>query len=70
MELTYICSEVIQVPDYKKMYFKLYRAHSKVIAILNLTTLETEEVAMDTKDPVTLPVVSEEGAGDNEDKSI
>ncbi len=55
------------MPDYREMYLKLYRAHAKVLAILNQATLETEEIAMEAKDPVALFVDSGEDVGDNEE---
>lgn len=42
------------MPDYKKMYFKLFCACSKAIEILQQATLETEEIAMTTKDSIVL----------------
>lgn len=40
--------------DYKEMYYKLFRAHAKVIAILKQAELETEEMFMDNKEPIVL----------------
>ena len=51
------------MPDYKEMYFKLFRAHSKVLAILDKATLVTEEMAMEAKEPLVLPVDSEDEGG-------
>ncbi len=34
------------MPDYKKMYFKLFNAHIKVLEILKMAEIETEEIAM------------------------
>ncbi len=50
------------------MYFKLYRAHSKVLAILHQATLETEAIAMEAKEPIVLPVDSADGEGDHENE--
>lgn len=55
------------MPNYKKMYFKLYRAHCKVLATLKKATYETEKMAIKAKDPITLPVCSKDGVEDNED---
>lgn len=43
------------MPDYKKMYYKLFRAHAKVIAILERAEKETEEMYMDSKEPFEWP---------------
>lgn len=53
------------MPNYKEMYFKLFRAHSEVLAILEQAGLKTEEMAMEDNEPILL-IDIEEDAEDNE----
>lgn len=48
------------MPDYKEMYFKLFRAHAKVIAILAQAGQEAEEMAIEASDPVVFPTLAEQ----------
>ncbi len=42
------------MPDYKAMYFKQFRANAKAMEILRQATLETEQMAMQAKEPLLL----------------
>lgn len=44
------------MPDYKEMYLKLFVAYSDIIEILQKVTMETEELAMDAPDVVSLAI--------------
>ncbi|MFV0401181.1 MAG: hypothetical protein ACK5LX_11260 [Oscillospiraceae bacterium] len=48
------------MPDYKEMYLKLFVACSDIIEILQKVTMETEELAMDAPDVVSLAVKEQE----------
>lgn len=40
------------MPNYKEMYFKLFRAHAKVISILEEVEKETEEMYKNSEGPL------------------
>lgn len=42
------------MPDYKALYFKLFRAHNKAIRILTQAGQEAEEMVLKGKDPLDL----------------
>ncbi len=42
------------MPDYKSMYYHLLRAQLKAIGILENAQCETEEMAMNAKEPFSL----------------
>ena len=48
------------MPDYKKMYFKLYDIHCRVLDMLYRATLETEELAMEAQEPIVLENAEDE----------
>ncbi len=43
------------MPNYKEMYFKLFRTHCDVMDMLQKAGQETEEMAMGTEEPPVLP---------------
>ena len=40
--------------DYKKLYYIMFRANCRAMEILHEATLRTEELYMDSKDPIAL----------------
>ena len=52
---------MIKMPDYRKMYYRLFRAHAKVLAVLQQATLETEQMGVEAKEPAALPTVAQSG---------
>ncbi|NLW79937.1 MAG: hypothetical protein GXY32_11105 [Ruminococcaceae bacterium] len=42
------------MPNYKTMYFKLFNAVCDAMELLRQTTIETENMVADGKDPITL----------------
>lgn len=53
--------------DYKSMYYKLMRAQSKAIEILQNAHINTEQMFVDSKDPVQFP--AEKQTDNNKNKS-
>ncbi len=49
--LSYNASEVIQVVDYKEMYFKLFRATADAIEVLEAAQQECEELYISAEEP-------------------
>lgn len=51
VKLSYNQIEVSEMPDYKEMYFKLFRATTKAIDILEVAQQECEELFLSPEEP-------------------
>ena len=52
------------MPDYKSMYFRLLGVYCNIMDMLKKVSIETEEMAMDSKDSIALPEMTIENPED------